>query len=573
MTPRAVVITYAPTMSRTDITSCGRRAGAALVMLLALVVVATACTSVVGGDARAPSAVSTSPAPRSVPTMLVVDFSESMRTADAPGPRVEAAREAVGSLLEELPSDAQLGVMVYGSSVAVTPENLAPGCLDITVLRELGPLDRSATEHSLSSIAALGFTPIGNALRQAADALPSTEPTAIVLVSDGEDTCGPPPCDVAAEIAGTHPELSISTIGFKTDSDQLECVAAATGGLFVTADNAEQLSARLLATQDPDIARTRLSPRGVDGIELGSTAEAIRDRHGDFPPLSSARAAADGTVTIAWGGCTFVFGADGRLASIAIVPGAQTIDGLRIGDALARADDLYGDAVATQGSTNLYTADVSAGTAWRITHDDGVAITAIGLCKCLPATQAKPAGTEVVDIRPYQADGALTPEYAATAITGTKPWGCRSAASTFGDPGLFTCGQYQTDYIIYMCSFAGGRSLCPDSKSSPEALRFLSNPATPNPASTSDTPIPAPHPLAVQIADGTVCWYGIRFGGPEADGTRVMYLCGQDNYLFAPNGRSALDTSTPTWTALYGPGDQKTAVGVTKVWNIKSADR
>ncbi|WP_168176627.1 VWA domain-containing protein [Williamsia sp. 1135] len=559
-------------MSRTGITSCGRRAGGAMVMLLALVLLSTACTSVTGGDARAPKSVTTSPAPRSVPTMLVVDFSESMRTADAPGPRVDAAREAVGSLLEELPSDAQLGLMVYGSSVAVTPQNLVPGCRDITVLRELGPLDRSATALSLSSIAALGFTPIGNALRAAADALPATEPAAIVFVSDGEDTCGPPPCDVAAEISSTHPQLSISTIGFKTDSDQLECVAAATGGLFVTADNAEQLSARLLATQDPDIARTRLSPQGVDGIELGSTAEAIRDRHSDFPSLSSANAAADGTVTIAWGGCTFVFGADGRLSSIAIVPGAQTIDGLRIGDALARADDLYGDAVSTEGSTNLYTADAVSGTAWRITHD-GAAITAIGLCECLPATPSKPAGTEVIDIRPYQADGTLTPEYAATAITGPKQWGCRSAASSFGDPGLFTCGQYQTDYIIYMCSFAGGRSLCPDSKTSPEALRFLSNPATQNPASSSDTPIPAPHPLAVQIADGTVCWYGIRFGGRETDGTRVMYLCGQNNYLFAPNGRSALDTSSPTWTASYGPGGQKTTVDVTKVWNIESARR
>ena len=65
----------------------------------------------------------------------------------------------------------------------------------------VGPLDAAAITAQVSRGRASGYTPIGNALRAAADALPAEGPRSIVLVSDGEDTCAPPtPCDVAAEL-------------------------------------------------------------------------------------------------------------------------------------------------------------------------------------------------------------------------------------------------------------------------------------------------------------------------------------------------------------------------------------
>ncbi|WP_341856168.1 hypothetical protein [Brachybacterium sp. GPGPB12] len=90
-----------------------------------------------------------------------------------------------------------------------------------------------------------GYTPIGLSLTKAAAELPEAEMRSIVLVSDGIDECGgPPPCEVAADLAQKHPEMRIHTIGFKAEQDardELACIAEATGGTFADATDAETL--------------------------------------------------------------------------------------------------------------------------------------------------------------------------------------------------------------------------------------------------------------------------------------------------------------------------------------------
>ncbi|WP_420086583.1 vWA domain-containing protein, partial [Mycolicibacterium insubricum] len=79
---------------------------------------------------------------------------------------------------------------------------------------------------AIDAITPSGYTPISLALQTGADALPDGD-TAIVLVSDGEDTCDTPPCDTATNLKKTHPGLTISTVGFKVDgaaADQLRCI-------------------------------------------------------------------------------------------------------------------------------------------------------------------------------------------------------------------------------------------------------------------------------------------------------------------------------------------------------------
>ena len=50
----------------------------------------------------------------SVPVMVVLDASGSMNQSDAPGPRIDAAKSAVRTLVDGLPADAQVGLMDYG---------------------------------------------------------------------------------------------------------------------------------------------------------------------------------------------------------------------------------------------------------------------------------------------------------------------------------------------------------------------------------------------------------------------------------------------------------------------------
>ena len=98
-------------------------------------------------------------------------------------------------------------------------------------------VDRAAFGPGRGRAAASGYTPIGESLRVAARGLPAEGPRSIVLVSDGEDACTPPPpCEVAKQLKQSgRIDLVVHTIGFKVGAAaraQLTCIASATGGGF-----------------------------------------------------------------------------------------------------------------------------------------------------------------------------------------------------------------------------------------------------------------------------------------------------------------------------------------------------
>ena len=115
----------------------------------------------------------------------------------------------------------------------------AAGCQDTELVVPVAPLDRPRMLGAIASYRASGFTPIGLSLQQAAADLPPEGPRTIVLVTDGEDTCGPPdPCQVARDLSASGVAVRIETVGFylkdnRLAEQQLQCIASATA-----ADNA-----------------------------------------------------------------------------------------------------------------------------------------------------------------------------------------------------------------------------------------------------------------------------------------------------------------------------------------------
>ena len=105
--------------------------------------------------------------------------------------------------------------MTYGTGTSNAPEEHDAGCRDVTTLAPVrsGQLDDIRGE--VDDIEASGYTPMGSALRQAAEELPAEGERSIVLVSDGIDTCAPPPvCEVAEELHDQGIDLIINTVGF-----------------------------------------------------------------------------------------------------------------------------------------------------------------------------------------------------------------------------------------------------------------------------------------------------------------------------------------------------------------------
>lgn len=203
---------------------------------------------------------------------LVLDASGSMAEPVDGRPKIEIAREALHATVDDLPDEAVVGMRVFGATVEFADQ---PGaCTDTQSLVPVGPLDRGALRREIDAYAPFGETPIGNALLAAAEDLdsadgPATDPAAgdgqrsIVLVSDGEPTCAPDPCEVAARLADRGFDLRIDVVGLAVGGEArriLQCVAAAGGGTYYDADEAGEISDSI-----DRFAQRAFRPFGFDG--------------------------------------------------------------------------------------------------------------------------------------------------------------------------------------------------------------------------------------------------------------------------------------------------------------------
>ena len=196
---------------------------------------------------------------------LILDASFSMVEEDADGPRIDAAKKATHELIDSLPDTANIGLLTYGAQESNAPDNRERGCRDIQTLVPVWSLDRQEFGAAIDGLTPKGYTPMGNALRKAAEELGNEGERSIILVSDGIDSCAPPEvCDVAKELAGQGVDLAIHTVGFKADEEaraELECIAQAGGGQFLEAADAGSLAESLKF----------LAQRGVDTYKADGT--------------------------------------------------------------------------------------------------------------------------------------------------------------------------------------------------------------------------------------------------------------------------------------------------------------
>jgi Ca-activated chloride channel family protein len=180
---------------------------------------------------------------------LVLDVSGSMRAKDIDGrSRISVAQQAFNEVVDALPEETQLGIRVLGATYKGNDKKV--GCQDTQQIVPVGPVDRVQAKAAVATLRPTGFTPVGLALRSAAQDLGSgTTARRIVLITDGEDTCAPPdPCEVARELAAQGTKLVVDTLGLAPDEKvrrQLLCIAAATGGTYTAAQSADELTGRI----------------------------------------------------------------------------------------------------------------------------------------------------------------------------------------------------------------------------------------------------------------------------------------------------------------------------------------
>jgi Ca-activated chloride channel family protein len=171
--------------------------------------------------------------------ILILDASGSMWGQVEGQTKISAARRAVDSILATWRPADRLGLMAYG-------HRTKGECKDIELIVPVGDFDAERIRGAVRALSPKGRTPIADSLKAAAQALRSSENKAtVILVSDGIETCAPDPCAVAAELKKAGVGFTAHVIGFDVADpaakNQLQCIARATGGVYLDARNAEGL--------------------------------------------------------------------------------------------------------------------------------------------------------------------------------------------------------------------------------------------------------------------------------------------------------------------------------------------
>jgi Ca-activated chloride channel family protein len=177
--------------------------------------------------------------------MIVFDASGSMAGNTVQGlfsdiTRIDEVRKALGQVLPGVTKIRQVGLITYG-----------PGPYgQCNVSLDFRPMPNAAQQimSVVNGLNPAGKTPLVEAVKQAAKVLDYQG--VVVLVTDGEETCGGAPCELGKLLKASGQSLTVHVIGYQLRAFRwtgaqsfldVKCLAEETGGLYITAENREDL--------------------------------------------------------------------------------------------------------------------------------------------------------------------------------------------------------------------------------------------------------------------------------------------------------------------------------------------
>lgn len=400
-----------------------------VVSITATVVILTASTVVgapLGRDAAAAESAQRDP------VVFILDASGSMaRKAVGGGTRMDVAKRALKETVAGLPEGTPAGLLVFGTGTGNKDAEKAAGCKDVKTLVPLGRVDSATVSAQIDGIRQSGFTPIGPSLRVAFSMIPKGSPGSVVLISDGVDTCAPPPsCEIAAQLHRENPKVAIHVVGFGIDEDeaaqqQMTCIGGVGGGTAVSASDPTQLISRLRAATMTTPEGSQLSQRGIRGVEIGMSLDEVR------AAVDGARVGkpkeVDGVIVIevdcGWGTVQL---RNNRVWLITPKDAATpTAEGLTPGDVLDRAKSLYGEPVDRgRGSGQtwaIYQVRSGSPLGYRVLYDEATKkVRTIVLCRCVPPALIAAADPSTWEIT-YDGVGPLVLGMSTAEATAVLP--------------------------------------------------------------------------------------------------------------------------------------------------------
>jgi Ca-activated chloride channel family protein len=166
--------------------------------------------------------------------------------------RIDEARAALAQVLPSATKARKVGLVTYGPG----PYN------QCNVKLDLKPAANAAFPimSAINSLVPAGRTPLTQGIETAAEALDfRSRPGVVVVLTDGEETCGRSPCDLGKQLRAKGYKLTVHVIAFRYEGFSwtgtgsvmdLMCVAKENNGLYLKANSEEELVEALEKTLD-----------------------------------------------------------------------------------------------------------------------------------------------------------------------------------------------------------------------------------------------------------------------------------------------------------------------------------
>jgi hypothetical protein len=233
------------------------------------------------GTLRVVAAAAAQPVLAGATVAVVFDASGSMLQRIGGERRIDIAKQAVGTLVREvLPASVGFSLRVFGHKEADSCRT------DLEIAA--APLDRAAAAAKVASIQAMNLakTPIGESLRlTAADLAGRPPPHLIILVTDGEETCGGDAAAAIRELRSRGADVRVNIVGFAIDELMLqetfaEWARLGNGKYFNAKDGGELAASLLESIEVPysivDARGTTVGTGTVNGAAVAVEAGAYR---------------------------------------------------------------------------------------------------------------------------------------------------------------------------------------------------------------------------------------------------------------------------------------------------------
>ncbi|MFN3231750.1 MAG: vWA domain-containing protein [Alphaproteobacteria bacterium] len=171
-------------------------------------------------------------------TILIMDASGSMWGQIDGVNKIVIAKDVMEGLIRSIPEERRLGLVAYG-------HRKKGDCKDIETLADVGA-ERAKLIDQVRALSPTGKTPLSSSVLHAAEDLNYTRnKSTVILVSDGKETCDVDPCELGRMLEENGLDFTVHVVGFDVTEEErtgLQCIAEETGGVFLAADNAEELT-------------------------------------------------------------------------------------------------------------------------------------------------------------------------------------------------------------------------------------------------------------------------------------------------------------------------------------------